>query len=75
MTITERDRIRHALLERLGVVGVAPDLKNDQAAVAAVCASMKADLAAVVDELTSMRLRQATQMMQRMGGAPCPRAC
>lgn len=62
------DQIRRALLERLQTVGVAPDLKNDDAAVKAVCDTLGLDRATVVDELLRMRAEAGRKMMQRLGG-------
>jgi hypothetical protein len=62
------DAIRRLLLDRLQVIGVAADPKNDEAAVRAVCAELKVDLSSVVRELTMLRAEEGRKMMQRMGG-------
>lgn len=61
--------IRRALLARLAVIGVAPDLHNDDPAVRSVCSTLGVSAVDVVRELTLMRLEQASAMVHRMGGS------
>ncbi|MEJ8837563.1 hypothetical protein [Ramlibacter sp. AN1133] len=67
--MSPQERIRRLLQERLGWIGVAPDLRNDGPAVRAVAALMKLPLDQVVNELVEMRTQQNLEMARRLGQA------
>ena len=67
--MNQQERIRRMLQERLGFIGVAPDVRNDATAVRAVAKQLNVDLEEVVEQLVRMRTEQNVQMARRMGQA------
>ena len=59
--------LRRALQERLSSVGLCPDLKNDESAVAAICEQTGASREEVARELALMRVEKGGDILQRMG--------
>ena len=58
--------LRAALLERLRVIGVSPDLANDEPAVRAVCQSLGVSHETAVRELIAMRMERGNAMLGRL---------
>lgn len=59
--------LRRALEERLVSIGMCPDLVNDEAAVAVVCAQTGASREQVARELAALRVEKGATFLQRMG--------
>lgn len=64
--------VRRALLERLGTVGLCPDLRQDEEAVQAVCAQTGVNRNEVVAELTGMRAQCVSDVLSRFGVRSMP---
>lgn len=58
---------RRALQERLSSVGLCPDLRNDEAAVTAICEQTGASREEVSRELALMRVEKGGSILHRMG--------
>lgn len=56
-------RIQALLRKRLGEVGVAPDLHNDDLAIAQICQELGVSRESVASELDEMRTQVATQIL------------
>lgn len=65
--MSPQERIRRLLQQRLGQIGVAPDMRNDGPAVRAVAGYLNAPLEQVVDQLVALRSEQNLAMARRMG--------
>lgn len=63
-------RIQELLRRRLGVIGFAPDLRNDDPAIEQVCRDLGLTREVVANELDGMRIREAVQLMGRDRIAP-----
>lgn len=59
--------LRRALQERLRSIGLCPDLRNDEAAVAKICEQTGASRREVSGELAQMRVEQGSSILHRMG--------
>ncbi len=59
--------LRRALQERLRSIGLCPDLRNDEAAVAQICEQTGASRREVSSELALMRVEQGGSILNRMG--------
>lgn len=66
-TVSVQERVRRLLAERLGYVGVSPDLRNDGPAVRAIAAQTGLALEQVVDQLVVMRTEACQAMARRLG--------
>lgn len=60
------ERLRRLLAERLGYVGVSPDLRNDGPAVRAIAAQTGIPLEQVVDQLVVLRTEACRAMARRL---------
>lgn len=65
--------LRRALLERLGSIGLCPDLRNDDEAVQAVCEQTGFSRNVVVEELSWMRTQNVTGVLSRFGVGSLPK--
>lgn len=59
--------LRRALQERLFSVGLCPDMKNDDAAVAEICRQLGVGRDEVARELALMRVEKGDGILKRMG--------
>lgn len=64
--------LRRVLLERLGSIGLCPDLRNDEEAVQAVCDQTGFSRNVVVEELSWMRTQNVTSVLSRFGVRSMP---
>ena len=72
MPYESNERIRRELLERLRNIGMCPDLKNDEAAVRAICLETGASTNEVAEELTRMRMETGQSIFKSMGVSNMP---
>lgn len=73
-TSQSNERLRRALLERMPIIGLCPDLKNDEASVDAICRELGVSRQEVARELMNLRLQKGQGILQRMGFAAMPPA-
>lgn len=66
--------IKRSLLERLQVIGLSPDLHNDEKAVALVCEETGCSREDAARELVSMRIEQGSRIMLNLGITEAPPA-
>lgn len=72
MTDRSNAYLRRMLLERLGTVGMCPDLRNDEEAVQAVCNQTGFNRNLVVEELSWMRTQNVTGVLKQFGVRSVP---
>lgn len=65
--VVNRERIAQMLAARLGGIGMAADLRNDDAAIAAVCRALGVPRRMVAAELSALRHKKCETVLARLG--------